>query len=143
MGVPDLHLRRASPRLGLSAVHGTLAGPLAIRLIGREPLITFVTFGELTKWAEIRKRHVGRGLLPHPWHPARHREPQGLRGLQPAPRLAHPRPGVAGDPRSREVPRMDLPGPGPGPGPEREPPATPAGLKATPMSSRPDRFAGS
>ena len=33
---------------------GTLAGPLAIRLIGREPLITFVTFGELAKWAEIR-----------------------------------------------------------------------------------------
>ena len=31
-----------------------LAGPLAARLIGREPLITFVTFGELTKWAEIR-----------------------------------------------------------------------------------------
>jgi len=33
---------------------GTLAGPLATRLIGREPLITFVTFGELAKWAEIR-----------------------------------------------------------------------------------------
>ena len=33
---------------------GTLAGPLAARLIGREPLITFVTFGELAKWAEIR-----------------------------------------------------------------------------------------
>ena len=32
---------------------GTLAGPLASRLIGREPLITFVTFGELAKWAEI------------------------------------------------------------------------------------------
>lgn len=31
-----------------------LTGPLAARLIGREPLITFVTFGELTKWAEIR-----------------------------------------------------------------------------------------
>lgn len=30
-----------------------LAGPLATRLIGREPLITFVTLGELTK-AEIR-----------------------------------------------------------------------------------------
>jgi hypothetical protein len=30
---------------------GTLAGPLATRLIGREPLITFVTFGELAKWA--------------------------------------------------------------------------------------------
>jgi predicted nucleic acid-binding protein len=33
---------------------GTLAGQLATRLIGREPLITFVTFGELAKWAEIR-----------------------------------------------------------------------------------------
>ena len=32
-----------------------LTGPLATRLIGREPLITFVTFGELTKWAEIRR----------------------------------------------------------------------------------------
>ena len=31
-----------------------LMGPLATRLIGREPLITFVTLGELTKWAEIR-----------------------------------------------------------------------------------------
>jgi predicted nucleic acid-binding protein len=31
-----------------------LTGPLAARLIGREPLITFVTFGELTKWAAIR-----------------------------------------------------------------------------------------
>jgi predicted nucleic acid-binding protein len=32
-----------------------LTGPLATRLIGREPLITFVTLGELTKWAEIRR----------------------------------------------------------------------------------------
>jgi hypothetical protein len=31
-----------------------LTGPLATRLIGRRPLITFVTFGELTKWTEIR-----------------------------------------------------------------------------------------
>jgi predicted nucleic acid-binding protein len=31
-----------------------LADPLATRLIGRRPLITFVTFGELAKWAEIR-----------------------------------------------------------------------------------------
>jgi hypothetical protein len=31
-----------------------LTGPLATRLIGREPLIIFVTFGELAKWAEIR-----------------------------------------------------------------------------------------
>jgi predicted nucleic acid-binding protein len=37
-----------------------LTGPLATRLIGREPLITFVTFGELTKWAEIRHRGVRR-----------------------------------------------------------------------------------
>lgn len=33
---------------------GTLTGPVATRLIGREVLITFVTFGELSKWAEIR-----------------------------------------------------------------------------------------
>jgi predicted nucleic acid-binding protein len=39
-----------------------LTGPLATRLIGRDPLITFVTFGELTKWAEIR--HWG----PHRRH---------------------------------------------------------------------------
>jgi predicted nucleic acid-binding protein len=32
-----------------------LTGPLATRLTGREPLITFVTYGELTKWAEIRR----------------------------------------------------------------------------------------
>jgi hypothetical protein len=31
-----------------------LTGPLATRLIGRKPLITLVTFGELTKWTEIR-----------------------------------------------------------------------------------------
>ena len=28
--------------------------PEWVPLIGREPLITFVTFGELAKWAEIR-----------------------------------------------------------------------------------------
>ena len=32
-----------------------LTGPLATRLIGREPLITFITVGELAKWAEIRR----------------------------------------------------------------------------------------
>jgi predicted nucleic acid-binding protein len=37
-----------------------LTGPLATRLIGRKPLITFVTFGELTKWAEIRSWGTGR-----------------------------------------------------------------------------------
>jgi len=31
-----------------------LTGPVAARLVGREPLITFVTLAELTKWAEIR-----------------------------------------------------------------------------------------
>lgn len=31
-----------------------LIGPLTTRLIGRQPLITFVTLGELAKWAEIR-----------------------------------------------------------------------------------------
>ena len=34
--------------------------------------------------------------------PARHLEPQGLRGLRSVPRLAHPWPGVAGTRRSRE-----------------------------------------
>lgn len=39
----------------VSLLHkGTLTGPLATRLIGREPLLTFVTFGELATWAEIR-----------------------------------------------------------------------------------------
>jgi predicted nucleic acid-binding protein len=33
---------------------GRLADPLAARLIGRRPLITFITLGELSKWAEIR-----------------------------------------------------------------------------------------
>ena len=37
-----------------------LTDPLATRLIGREPLITFVTFGELAKWAEIRNWGEGR-----------------------------------------------------------------------------------
>jgi predicted nucleic acid-binding protein len=31
-----------------------LTGPVATRLIGRKPMITFITFGELTKWMEIR-----------------------------------------------------------------------------------------
>ncbi|GGQ10376.1 type II toxin-antitoxin system VapC family toxin [Streptomyces pseudogriseolus] len=31
-----------------------LTGPLATRLIGRKPLISFVTYGELTKWVELR-----------------------------------------------------------------------------------------
>jgi len=31
-----------------------LPGPLAARLIGRRPVITFVTFGELAKWVELR-----------------------------------------------------------------------------------------
>ncbi len=34
-------------------IGASFSGPLATRLIGREPLITFVTLGELTKWAEI------------------------------------------------------------------------------------------
>lgn len=33
---------------------GTLTGPLETRLIGRRPLISFVTYGELTKWVEVR-----------------------------------------------------------------------------------------
>ncbi|GAB7180562.1 uncharacterized subgroup PIN_VapC4-5_FitB-like subfamily protein [Kitasatospora sp. Ki12] len=31
-----------------------LADPLASRLVGRRPVITFVTFGELAKWSEVR-----------------------------------------------------------------------------------------
>lgn len=31
-----------------------LKGPLTTRLVGRRPVITFVTLGELTKWVEIR-----------------------------------------------------------------------------------------
>ncbi|MBK6874549.1 MAG: type II toxin-antitoxin system VapC family toxin [Kineosporiaceae bacterium] len=34
---------------------GRLPGSLAGRLIGRRPVITFVTFGELAKWVEIRQ----------------------------------------------------------------------------------------
>ena len=38
-----------------SLIHkGKLPGPLAARLVGRRPLITFVTFGELTQWTELR-----------------------------------------------------------------------------------------
>ncbi len=49
-----------------------LTGPLATRLIGREPLISFVTDGELTKWAEIhnwsgRRRGELAGWII--WHP--------------------------------------------------------------------------
>lgn len=33
---------------------GKLDGPLATRLIGRQPVITFVTLAELVKWTEIR-----------------------------------------------------------------------------------------
>ena len=46
---------------------GTLAGPLTTRLIGREPLITFVTFGELAKWAEIRNWDQRRREEPASW----------------------------------------------------------------------------
>ena len=46
---------------------GTLAGPLATRPIGREPLITFVTFGELAKWAEIRNWGQRRREEPTSW----------------------------------------------------------------------------
>jgi hypothetical protein len=49
-----------------------LTGPLTTRLIGREPLITFITFGELAKWAEIRHWRLlpPRGTLRLAvWHP--------------------------------------------------------------------------
>lgn len=32
-----------------------LPGSLAARLLGRRPVLTFVTLGELTKWVEIRR----------------------------------------------------------------------------------------
>lgn len=32
-----------------------LAAPLGARLAGRQPVITFVTLGELTKWVEVRR----------------------------------------------------------------------------------------
>jgi predicted nucleic acid-binding protein len=39
----------------VSLIHkGRLPGPLARQLAGSLPLITFVTVGELTKWAEAR-----------------------------------------------------------------------------------------
>jgi len=31
-----------------------LTDPIGARLIGRRPLVTFVTLGELTKWAQVR-----------------------------------------------------------------------------------------
>jgi len=31
-----------------------LPDPIGARLIGRRPLVTFVTLGELTKWAQVR-----------------------------------------------------------------------------------------
>ena len=51
------HPPRASPKVRSGAT----------RLIGREPLITFVTFGELAEWAEIRnwgERHRGELVPP-------------------------------------------------------------------------------
>lgn len=33
---------------------GRLSDPLATRLIGRRPLITFITLGELTKWVNLK-----------------------------------------------------------------------------------------
>jgi len=32
-----------------------LPAPLAARLVGRRPIITFVTLGELTKWMQVRQ----------------------------------------------------------------------------------------
>jgi predicted nucleic acid-binding protein len=32
-----------------------LPGPLAARLVGRRPVLTFVTLGELTQWVHIRR----------------------------------------------------------------------------------------
>jgi len=34
---------------------GRLPGQLAARLVDRRPVLTFVTLGELTKWAQVRR----------------------------------------------------------------------------------------
>ena len=44
-----------------------LTGSLAARLIGRRPLITFVTYGELTKWVEIRNWGASRHQALADW----------------------------------------------------------------------------
>jgi hypothetical protein len=69
-----------------------LTGPLATRLIGREPLITFVTFGELTKWAEIRHWGVRRREELASWLssvPVTARRRTGGRHLGPPVRCGH------------------------------------------------------
>jgi hypothetical protein len=49
---------------------GRLTGPLAARLIGRRPLISFVTYGELTQWTEIRSWGGHRRQELADWLPA-------------------------------------------------------------------------
>ena len=66
-----------------------LTGPLATRLIGREPLITFVTFGELTKWAEIRHGGVRRREELAIRRPCAARRRTGGRHLGPPVRCGH------------------------------------------------------
>jgi len=76
-----------------------LTGPLATRLVGREPLITFVTLGELTKWAEIRdwgahrRSELANWLSGIPCYPA----------MKPSRSLGHPV-------RSSHPPRTAPPG---------------------------------
>ena len=54
---------------------GRLPDSLTTRLIGRRPLITFITLGELTKWAEIGRPLTMPAVLP------RRRSASGLRSL--------------------------------------------------------------
>jgi predicted nucleic acid-binding protein len=85
-----------------------LTGPLATRLIGRKPLITFVTFGELAKWAEIRSWGTGRRQELADW----------LSGIPILPgdeavAAAWGRLSAAGVQRGRPRPVNDMRGPGP------------------------------
>ncbi len=75
-----------------------LAGPLATRLTGRRPLITFVTFGELTKWAEVR---AGR---PRDRSAGGHAVRSASVGERRAARLAGYRPAMAPMARAAPIP---------------------------------------
>jgi len=44
-----------------------LPGPLAARLIGKVPVVTFVTIGELTQWVELRRWGANRRAELDAW----------------------------------------------------------------------------
>jgi toxin FitB len=46
---------------------GRLPPALAARLVGRQPLLTFVTIGELTQRARLRHRGPGNRAMPGDW----------------------------------------------------------------------------